>query len=51
MEGITTILADFVVTDNQSAAALCGHRKSARFESGERLTRAVSGVERHVEWL
>jgi hypothetical protein len=51
MEGITTILADFVVTDNQFAAALGGHWKSARFESGGRLTRAASGVERHVECL
>jgi hypothetical protein len=46
-----TVLADFVVTNNQRAAALGGKWKSAPFESGGRLTRTVSGVEQHNAYI
>jgi hypothetical protein len=40
-----TVLADFVVTNDQPADASAGKWKSAPFESGGRLTRTVNGVE------
>jgi hypothetical protein len=42
---IMTVLADFVVVNNEPAVASGGKWKSLPFESGGRLTRHVSGVE------
>ena len=46
-----TVLADFVVTNNDPAAASTGHWKSAPFESGGRLTRSVNGVEQDNAYI
>jgi hypothetical protein len=50
-EFIMTVLADFVVTNNQPADASTGKWKSVQFESGGRLTRTVSGVEQHNAYI
>jgi len=46
-----TVVADFVVTNNQPADAPAGKWKSVPFESGGRLIRTVSGVEQHNAYI